>query len=396
MTDIKRKQKNTIDALIDRHLENMNSERNSAVRRLWHAADGWNRDMLRCNPISSDGKVPFTIALDNSMIGALLNFDLRDYYQDAYTHLEKQLLYRDYNFVHFRDDTPITDELFIWWGVVSELSLFGPKIKWFSNREGWIENYIVQDEEDLECMELPDFFKSGIMPMAHEFYEYFQEMAGGRMRVMFPMWNRGPFCMAAHLNGLENILCNMLVEPEFVHKLMRYATDSIKHFMTERAKFLGEAALPKGKLYDDEVDIPTISKELYDEFVLPYEIELAEFYGGIRYWHSCGNTTDIIESVGRIKNLDVFHCGPWSDEKKAADVLGTKTAIEKCVDPERDVYFMGEAQIEQSLKTIVANCEGARLTIRADAFQPRGNLYDRMREIDAWNRVASRVLGSVY
>jgi hypothetical protein len=58
--------------------------------------------------------------------------------------------------------------------------------------------------------------------------------------------------------------------------------------VAERAKFLGEP-VQKLKLYNDEVDCPTLSPGMYREFILSYEQELARIHGGLVYWHSCGN-----------------------------------------------------------------------------------------------------------
>ena len=390
------KQKDNIKGLCERIVEISQSERMKANEKLWRVPQTkWCRDMWRAIPEkNSDGKIPFTIALDNSMNGAVTQTDLRNYYNDAYTHLETQLKYKAYYYDNFKDNTVFTREAFIWFGVITELSMFGPEIVYFPNREPWIKEYIVKDEEDLNRMSLPDFKTSGLMPRAHEFYEVFSELTDGKLDIMFPRWNRGPFCIAAHLNGLENFLCNMLVEPEFAHKLMRYATDSIKHWSLERSKYLNEPIVP-GNLFNDEIETPTMSPQMYEEFVLPYEIELSEFYGGIKYWHSCGNTTDVFELIAKIPNLDIFHVSPWADEGKAAKIFSKNdTALEKCLDPEADCYMADEAKMEERIKRVVDNCEGARFSIRADVFQPRGDLSENLGKIKMWNQVALKVLGN--
>ena len=52
-----------------------------------------------------------------------------------------------------------------------------------------------------------------------------------------------------------------------------------------------------------------LSHEQYEEFILPYEQELCEFHGGIRYWHSCGDTGNMVNSIRKIPQIDLFHIG---------------------------------------------------------------------------------------
>ena len=46
--------------------------------------------------------------------------------------------------------------------------------------------------------------------------------------------------MAFHIRGMENLLEDMIDDPEFTHRLMRFITDSRKKWVAERAKFLGK------------------------------------------------------------------------------------------------------------------------------------------------------------
>ena len=60
------------------------------------------------------------------------------------------------------------------------------------------------------------------MPKIHEFYSVMSEYAAGRLIVLFPEWVRGLFCLAVHLRGFENLLLDIITEPEYVHKLLRF------------------------------------------------------------------------------------------------------------------------------------------------------------------------------
>lgn len=136
----KKEQVDKIKELIDCYVEIVNSEKNKINLKLWKSLKNWNRDKLRGVP-SKEGNInPYTICLDNSLWGKLLNTSLIDYYNDPYTQMEMQLKMKIYHFNNIKDNTAFTDELYIWFGVVTELNLFGCEPVFFNHREPWIKN----------------------------------------------------------------------------------------------------------------------------------------------------------------------------------------------------------------------------------------------------------------
>ena len=61
---------------------------------------------------------------------------------------------------------------------------------------------------------------------------------------------------------------------------------------------------------------------MYEDLILPYEIKLAEFLGGLTNRHSCGDTTPLVHLIDRIPGLQTGYCGPWNDMRKTVEVLG--------------------------------------------------------------------------
>ena len=385
-----------IDALIDKYREIVNSPKNRARRKFWKDPENWNRDMWRGIPVPrSDGApVPFTIALDNSLWTHILGFSLKDYYSDPEIFLEVQLKKQIFSFENFDDDTYYTDELFIWFGVVTELSNLGVPIEWFDYKEGWIADTLLKDSGGLARLSPPDFRRSGLMPLIHRYYEVLSEHSRGRLRVMFPEWVRGPFCLAMHLRGVSEILIDSMVDPEFFHGLMRFVTDAKKGWDREREKLLGEKLL-SCNLYNDEIDCPTLGPELYRDMIFPYEKELGDHYGRVKYWHSCGNTSIFQAQIKKLPNLGMYHCGPWSDFSRAVRVMSPDTGIDLCINPQKDVVEASEEEMRARLEEIRALGGNASYAVRADAFMVTGG-YDGsiLRKIKIWNRVAREVLSA--
>ncbi|KLU63422.1 methylcobalamin:coenzyme M methyltransferase [Peptococcaceae bacterium CEB3] len=380
-----------LERLFDRMQEIVESPRNKANEQFWWPQP-WYRDHWRGIPRKPiDGKVAFVVEPDNAFWHNVFGLDLRDYYSKAETHLEYQLRINDFKFEHFHDNTYYDGNLFIWFGVITELSFFEPPLIMFDNREGWLgEPPLIQTEEDIERLEMPDFYRSGFMSLIHEYYNRMQELVNGRFPVMFPIWARSPYCMAVHLRGMQNLLMDMILNPKLVHKLMRFTTDARKHWMAERAKFLGRPISP-GHLFNDEVDFPTLSPQLYEEFVLPYEKELSRFEGGIIYWHSCGNTTGFLELIKQTPNVGMFHIGPWTDVKKASEVLG-HLPLDVCIDPVKDMLESTPEQMKQKLRAIKDACLGTDFAVRNDAIQVVKSVDEDLLKIKEWISAAKQVL----
>ena len=150
--------------------------------------------------------------------------------------------------------------------------------------------------------------------------------------------------------------------------------------------------MDKGNLYNYEVSCPIISPEQYEEFVFPYEIELCEFQGGIGYWHSCGDTTKLVDSIRKISPIDMFHIGPWTDMREAKRAFAKDTALEKCLMPTKDVQLASEKEMEEKLDSIRTILDGTSYTIRASALQVMDSLDKDIERIKQWVEVARRKL----
>jgi len=387
---------NELKYLFDRLNGIVESSRNKKNENFWYSKISWPRNNWRGFPkVKPSEGVPFLVFCDNALWAKKFNVDLQDYYSNPIVHLKTQLKENIYHFDHWADSTYYTRDLFIWFGVVTELSFFEPKIRFFPDRDGWIEHPpLLERKEKLAFLPQPDFYKGGLMPKIHEFYEKMSELTDERFRVLFPKWVRGPFCIAAHLRGFDNIIIDMLEDPEFVHKLMRFVVDSEKKWAKERAKFLN-SPLEKTFFFNDEIGLPFIKPDMYEEFILPYEIELANFYGGVLYWHSCGDTTQFVELIRKIPGLKMFHVGPNTDLQKAVQVFAPDVSLDVDLDPFRDVLQADEELMKSKIERIIAICseKDVPFCIRADAFQPVYELEKIFSKIQLWIEIIKSAIG---
>ena len=358
--------------LIKKYTEIVNSPDNQEKKKLWSNTEGWYRDLLR--PTPAPGHTPFVIVPDNSLWHYILGINLDEYYADPLEHLKGQIRMKLYLHEHFPDDFFFINDLYIWFSVITELSFYGAKINYFKEKEPWIEGPVIESYDQLDHLEEIDFFSSGVMKKAHRFYEVFNEfteVTGSTLNTMFPQWARGPFCLAMHLRGMQEALMDTILDPEGLHRFMRRITDDHKKFSAARDKFLGTKQTST-KLWNDEIDGASISPQVYRDFVLPYEKELKEHYGSIRYWHSCGNTDSFLEDIREL-NVEMFNVGPWTSYRKAASILGPDVALDICLHPTRDVIDSTPEKMKECVLGISESCKGVPHAIRADAIMYQGN-----------------------
>jgi uroporphyrinogen-III decarboxylase len=253
-----------------------------------------------------------------------------------------------------------------------------------SGESPWLDREaVITDERSLAHLQLPDFHASGLMPVAHRFYERMRELLDDDFTVTFPEWGRGPWGVATHLRLLDNMALDLIDRPAFAHQIMQLVTEARKQWWLDRARFLG-IALEPANLYNDEVNCPTLSPRMYEEFVLPYEQDLSAFHGGIAYWHSCGDTTRLLALIDKIPNLKMFHVGPWTDLQRVMEVFEGRHPLEICLNPVADVQNASQQQMVDKLAYIKKQCRGGAYTVRADGIQDLNGVAAELLQLKLW------------
>jgi hypothetical protein len=385
---------NYLPALMGRVREISEADANHQRAWLWAPESTEATDHGRGPPrrYSEVHAAPFTVEPEFPLWAKIIGFDMEQFYTDPECYLENTLRIAIYRHEHFKECTPAGKTIGIWLGATLESSLFGARTIYFSDASPWLDHEaVIRDEKDLAAMPMPDFYHSGLMPLAHHFYERIGELLDDDFSVTFPEWGRSPFGVAFHMRLLENLAVDMIDNPGFVHRLMRFITDARKQWWQERSRFLG-IPLEPANLYNDEVNCPTLSPAMFEEFVLPYEQELSEFHGGIGYWHSCGNTTKLVSFIDRIPNLNMFHVGPWTDLRHVVKVFGGRHPLEICLNPVVDVQMANEDTMRAKMAYIMETCGSIAYTVRADGLQDLHGVPRELAQINQWLGIAHDML----
>jgi hypothetical protein len=344
--------------------------------------------------VPGKGKIPIIADPMLAMWAKKMGIKVGKMYVEPETYLSVWLGREIGRFTQIQDDRPLNKRILVLLGAGFESSLYGAKQVYADDTDPWIDRTpVLQGPEDLDKLQPPDFSTSGLMPLAHRFYNELSELVEGHgLTAVFPNWGRSPFAVAMALCGMQQLLVDMIERPEFVEKLLVFLTQSAIHYRQARAKFLG-TALDKPELGNDEVNVPSISPRLYRDLVLPSEKAYASAFGGLVYWHSCGNVTPMLELIREIPNITIFHVGPWTDVARAASIFGD-TTLDICLHS-MDVYRATEEAMRAKVTTIVQTCwqRGARsFSIRPGILEAFATIDEDLASAARWVGVAKKTV----
>lgn len=382
--------KDEIKELFDQLLELTETPENKRREKMWgpdFSPDEYEPGLIAPFPADKreEKRPPVTADWDRLQWSKFLHFNIREYYTDPLVYLKWTLKINIYRFKNFPDDTPLLKIIPIYLGVAFEPSLFGVPVVYSLNREPLFtsEGSVIKDKRDLAKIKLPNFFKSGLMPLAHKFYDEINKLIPKGFSVIFPKWGRGPFGVACAVRGMENLLIDMIEDPKFVHQLMQLIVNSRKEYTQNRRKFTGKNEI-ESTCWNDEVSCPIISPQLYEEFIFPYEDQLSNFYGGIRWWHSCGNKTPLVSIIKRMSQpIGFMDFGLWADNLQTA-VRELNARIPFHVRPaSNQILERNEEIVKNHIQGIMCICKRQNFAFRLDALQP---INPKQRDVDAIRR----------
>ena len=234
------------------------------------------------------------------------------------------------------------------------------------------------------------------MPMAHAMYEQIRELLPEPFLTLFPEWTRGPFGVALHIGGYNNVLLSMLEDPEYFHGLMGRIVEERKNYFRFRADLTGEPGIPPASLFNDEIDAGIIGPHHYREFIRPHEEELARFHGRISYWHSCGNTGILAAEVLNLGRIDVLDISGYTDFGQVlARIDPTAARLDIRLHPLRDLQDASPERMEARVAAVIRACRehGVQsMSIRVSGMNPWKTPEDDFARIRLWIELARRAI----
>jgi hypothetical protein len=153
---------------------------------------------------------------------------------------------------------------------------------------------------------------------------------------------------AANLRGMEQMMMDMLLEPELMHHMMQVITDGVMNYIdaieesgvivpnTDEAMFMSDPLRPAPKdgkytlkdcwVAGNSQEFDQVNPEMTQEFLIDYQNRIFERFGAVCYG-CCENLTQKIDQVLTVPNLRVFVSSAWSDLAKIVE----KTEDKHCI-----------------------------------------------------------------
>ena len=220
---------------------------------------------------------------------------------------------------HLRSvDDDFVPYLMPWFGTVVAASAFGCRVSFTRGQDPAVDPsyYPVQSPEDIRQLRVPEPERDGLMPKVLEFQRHMKENS------FLPVGItdfQGPLTTANQLMGYDKLIYLMYDDPAAMHRLMGTITEGLITWVQAQKELIGERPGycigdqgvyigPNAGIWFSDDDAVLIDRDLYREFVVPYNSRvLTTFGGGII--HYCGNATHHVDSflaTDGLKALNTF------------------------------------------------------------------------------------------
>jgi len=253
-------------------------------------------------------------------------------------------------------------------------------VQWFENQPPAINEgcALLVDKTRLVNLHIPDPLECPRMRDRIMAAELFREKVGGEKCI--EGWIEGPCAEGADLRGINTLMMDLYEDPGFVRDLFAFVVELELQF----AKAQVEAGIDLMGVGDAAASL--VGPQLYEEFVWPYEKQLVDglhALGAPVRLHICGNTTPILEGMGRLgcEIVDLDSLAPLAEARKA---MGPTHVLLGNIEP---VGALRNGTPE-SVFEAVARCHseaGQRFIVGAGCEVPRDTPYPNL---DAMRRYA--------
>jgi hypothetical protein len=121
----------------------------------------------------------------------------------------------------------------------------------------------------------------------------------------------------------ESIFIDMMTRPQRCIQLMQWIADAYIALCTHFSQL---ADLPVTDIHIGECSACMVNPELIEQFVVPITSKIGESLGPVRL-HSCGPSTNHLDTFSKINNLASLDLGAETSVKKAREVFGRQMPI---------------------------------------------------------------------
>lgn len=208
-----------------------------------------------------------------------------------------------------------------------ETSAFGAKIKYIPDGVPRCLNYVVESVEDIINLKNPDVYKAERTLDRIKAGELLSKETKGNIPIIG--WIEGPLAEACDLAGVQNVLIQLMMDPDFVNRLMDKCMITAREFAKAQIE-AGCEIIGMGDAVCSQIDADT-----YNLYVKDRHKELIDYIhglGGKIKLHICGDTTHLLPSYTGF-NIDILDLDWQVDIAHARSVVGENVIIAGNINP---------------------------------------------------------------
>ncbi len=213
-----------------------------------------------------------------------------------------------------------------WFGTGVLASGFGVDVIFQEGMDPAVDLPKIKDVSQIRDLKLPNPKKDGIMPLVLNTIKYMKQNTDLPVGVTDC---QGPLTTALSIVGYDKMIYWMYDYPDMIHELMQKVTDALISWVKVQKELSGQAMeddayvlgvkIPDGYggVWISDDDSVMFSKDLYKEFVVPYNSQVLKAFGGGSI-HYCGCSNQHIESFLATDGLTSIHNMNLDDLDSAA------------------------------------------------------------------------------
>lgn len=242
-----------------------------------------------------------------------------------------------------------------------ETAAFGAPVTFPAEAVPVCQKRIVQTIEDVKNLKNPDVYKSERTYDRIKGAEQFQKLLNGSVPIIG--WIEGPLAEACDLAGVDHMLLQLLMDPEFSNILLDKCMITGKEFAKAQIDN-GCDIIGMGDAICSQIDAGT-----YDTYVKERHHEIIEYIhnlGARVKLHICGDITHLLPSLADL-SVDILDIDWQVDLIYAHQIVGPEVILTGNIDPivvkdtTKDEIFEITRQLVESEQTkkhiLSAGCE---------------------------------------
>jgi MtaA/CmuA family methyltransferase len=239
-----------------------------------------------------------------------------------------------------------------------ETSAFGAKIRYVPDGVPRCLDLIVKNMDDVINLKTPDVYKEVRTLDRIKAGRVLSRRTQGNIPIIG--WIEGPLAEACDLTGIENMLMQLMIDPDFTNRLMDKCMQTAKDFAKAQIE-AGCEIIGMGDAVCSQIDVDT-----YNTYVRGRHKEIISYIqdlGGKIKLHICGDTNHLLSSYKDF-NLDILDLDWQVDISHARSVLGENVIFAGNINPV-DIQNKSRDEVFQICKNLVGKHKHERFILSA-------------------------------